>query len=390
MNKSAFLRGPFALGATTSFVLAAVLAACGGGGSGGGGSGGGGGGQMCGGYLQPPCTGGGGGQYVATPLVTDTGVNSTHVDPDLVNGWGVAFNPSAYAWVSDAGTGKSTLYDGNGVKQALVVTLQDGLLGAPEPTGIVYNGSTSFGITDGVQSGTPPFLFATIQGQIEAWSPAVNQTQAFSIVDNSALGAVYTGLAIGVDDTSADLLFAANFGQGTVDVFDTNYALTTTQGGFVDTQLPAGYAPFGIQQIGGSVYVAFAMVDDSNGKELKGTGLGVIDVFDTQGVLVKRLVSPGGALNAPWGMAMAPSDFGPLSGKLLVGNFGDGKINAFDPSTGALAGFVKDDNGNAIVIDGLWGIAFGNGLNSQPASTLFYAAGPEDETHGRYGKIVAD
>jgi len=388
MRKAAFLRGPFALGATASILLAAVLAACGGGGSGGSGGGGGGGGNMCGGYLQPPCTGGG--QFFATPLVTDTGTGGTHADPDLVNGWGVAFNPTAYAWVADAGTGKSTLYDGSGVKQALVVTLQAGALGPPEPTGIVYNGSSSFGITNGATTGTPLFLFATIQGQIEAWSPAVSQAQAFSIVDNGVAGAGYTGLAIGVDSSSADLLYAANFAQGTVDVFDTNYSITTTQGGFVDPALPAGYAPFGIQEIGGSIYVAFAMVDDVSHEEQKGAGLGIIDVFDTQGVLVKRLVSPGGALNAPWGMAMAPADFGPLSGKLLVGNFGDGVINAFDPTTGALAGFVKDDNGNAIVIDGLWGIAFGNGLNGQDANALFYAAGPEDEQHGRYGRIDPD
>jgi uncharacterized protein (TIGR03118 family) len=388
MSKSAFLRGPFALGATTSLILAAVLAACGGGGSGGGGGGGGGGG-MCGGYLQPPC-GGNGGQFVATALVSDTGTATQPADPDLVNGWGVAFNPSAYAWVADAGTGKSTLYDGNGAKQALVVTLEDGPLGQAEPTGIVYNGSTAFGISNGATTGTPPFIFATTQGQIEAWAPTVSDTQAFAIVDNGAAGAVYTGLAIGVDSSSADLLFAANFAQGRVDVFDTNYAITTTQGGFVDPALPAGYAPFGIQQIGGNIYVTYAMVDDSSGEEQKGAGLGIVDVFDTQGVLVKRLVSPGGALNAPWGMAMAPANFGPLSGKLLVGNFGDGRINAFDPATGALAGFVKDDNGTAIVIDGLWGIAFGNGLNSQPTNALFYAAGPQDETHGRYGRIDPD
>jgi len=392
MSKAAIMRGSFALGATTSLVLAAVLAACGGGGSGGsgsGGGGGGGGGGMCGGYLQPPCTGSG--QYAVTALVTDSGTTAPHVDPDLVNGWGIAFNPTGYVWVADEGTGKSTLYDGNGVKQpSPIVTLQAGAIGPAGPSGIVYNGSTGFAFTNGALSGTPPFIFATLQGQIEAWSPAVSLNEAFSLVDNGLAGARYTGLAIGVDASNANLLFAANFTQHRVDVFDTNYAITTTAGGFVDPALPAGYSPFGIQQIGGSIYVTYAMLDDSSGDEVKGAGLGIVDVFDTQGMLVKRLVNPGGALNSPWGIAMAPSNFGPLSGKLLVGNFGDGKINAFDPTTGALAGFVKTNAGAAIVIDGLWGIAFGNGLNSQPTNTLFYAAGPDDEQEGRYGRIDMD
>jgi uncharacterized protein (TIGR03118 family) len=398
MSKASTMRGSFALGATTSLLLAAVLAACGGGGSGGsGGSNGGGGNGMCGGYLQPPCQGGGGGgfggqgggQYVANALVTTSGTGAylSHADPDLVNGWGLVFNPTGFSWVADEGTGKSTLYDGNGVKQAApIVTMQPGLLGAANPTGIVYNGSSGFGISSGGLSGTPLFIFATLQGQIESWSPAVNATQAFTVVDNGGVGSVYTGLAIGVDASSANLLFAANFSQGRVDVFDTNYAITTTAGGFVDPTLPAGYAPFGIQQIGGSVYVAYAIPDPVT-HEQKGPGLGLLDVFDTQGNFVKRLVGPGGALNAPWGMTMAPSNFGPLSGMLLVGNFGDGMINAFDPTTGAQTGFVKNDDGTPIVVDGLWGIAFGNGINSQPTNTLFYAAGPASESQGLYGRI---
>jgi hypothetical protein len=250
------------------------------------------------------------------------------------------------------------------VPQSLVVTLNQG-----SPAGIVFNGSTAFTITENANTGGAPFIFATLQGQIEAWSPAVSLNEAFSLVDNGLAGARYTGLAIGVDASNANLLFAANFTQHRVDVFDTNYAITT---------------------IGGSIYVTYAMLDDSSGDEVKGAGLGIVDVFDTQGMLVKRLVNPGGALNSPWGIAMAPSNFGPLSGKLLVGNFGDGKINAFDPTTGALAGFVKTNAGAAIVIDGLWGIAFGNGLNSQPTNTLFYAAGPDDEQEGRYGRIDMD
>jgi uncharacterized protein (TIGR03118 family) len=393
MSNAAITRGSLAPRRSASLLLAAILAGCGGGGSGSASMGGGGGGQMCGGYLQPPCSGGGGGsgfggagggQYIANGLVSTSGTGALHADADLVNAWGVAFNPNGFSWVADAGTGKSTLYDGNGVKQASpLVTLQ-----APaSPTGIVYNGTPGFGFSANGASGTPAFLFATLQGQIQSWSPGVSLNQAFTLADESAAGAVYTGLAIGVDTSGANLLFAANFAQGRVDVFDTTYAITTTAGGFVDPTLPAGYAPFGIQQIGGSVYVAYALVDATTHLETKGAGLGIVDVFDTQGVFGKRLVAAGGALNAPWGMAMAPANFGPLSGMLLVGNFGDGWINAFDPSTGALVGNVKNNDGSPIAIDGLWGIAFGNGLNSQPTNTLFYAAGPQAETQGLYGRI---
>jgi uncharacterized protein (TIGR03118 family) len=197
---------------------------------------------------------------------------------------------------------------------------------------------------------------------------------------------VYKGAAIAAQGSS-HFLYATDFHNGTVDVFDAGFNRVATTGGFSDPGLPVGYAPFGIQAIGNLIYVAYAKQDAQAHDDVAGIGLGVVDVFDTSGKLMKQLVPAGGALNAPWGLAMAPANFGPFSNALLVGNFGDGRINAFDPATGAVLGFLSKADGSAIVIDGLWGIAFGNCLNNQPANTLFFAAGPGAEAHGAYGRI---
>ena len=326
--------------------------------------------------------GAGGGNYVANALVSDTAAtNALQHDTNLVNAWGLAFNPTGFAWVADAGTGKSTLYDGDGVLQSPVVTLA----GSGDPAGIVYNGTTDFSFTGAGVSAPALFIFATLQGQIEAWSQTVNLTNAFVVVDNSTSGAVYTGLAI---DTSAggDMIYAANFSKGKVDVFSGTFSAVTTAGGFVDPTLPTGYAPFGIQQIGDKIYVSYAQPDPVT-HEKTGAGLGLLDVFDKQGNLLTHLIPTGGALNAPWGMAMAPAGFGKFANMLLVGNFGDGKINVYNPSTGAMVGTVSNNDGSAIVIPGLWALQFGNDLNSEPSNTLFYTAGPGSEAHGLYGRI---
>ncbi|HZX26523.1 MAG TPA: TIGR03118 family protein [Telluria sp.] len=309
--------------------------------------------------------------FTATSLVSDTS-GAAHADQHLINAWGLAFNPTAYVWVANNGTSTSTLYDGNGVPQSLVVATPDA------PTGIVYNGSSA------AFRGSP-FIFDTESGAIAAWSPAVDRNNAVKIVDNSSKGAVYKGLALAAYN-GVSYLYAADFHNKRIDVFDANFAAAAMPGNFSDPMLPAGYAPFGIQAIGDRIYVAYAQRASSGDDEVAGAGLGAVDVFDTAGMLVKRLVL-GGALNAPWGMALAPANFGSFSGKLLVANFGDGKINAYDPATGASAGVLSKTGGDAIVIDGLWGIAFGNGVNSQPANTLFYTAGPADEAHGLYGRI---
>ena len=325
--------------------------------------------------------GAGGGNYVANALVSDTAAtNALHHDTNLVNAWGLAFNPQGFSWIANAGTGTSTLYDGSGVAQPLVVTLNQG-----DPSGIVFNGTTDFSITENSISGAAPFIFATLQGQISAWAPTVDGTHSFTIVDNSTSGAVYTGLAIDTG-TGGDMIYAADFTKASVDVFSGSFAPVTTAGGFVDPTLPAGYAPFGIQQIAGKIYVAYAQPDPTTHEKV-GAGLGLVDVFDKQGNFLSHLIPAGGVLNAPWGIAMAPANFGKFSNMLLVGNFGDGKINVFDPATGAMQGTISTNDGAAIVTPGLWALQFGNGLSSQPTNTLFYTAGPGAEAHGLYGRI---
>jgi uncharacterized protein (TIGR03118 family) len=383
---------PFALALATG----ALLAACGGGGSGmstsptSSSSSSSSGGQTCTTdiYGTQTCTptgttfgGAGGGNYVANALVSDTTATlALHHDANLVNAWGLAFNPQGFAWVANAGTGTSTLYDGNGVPQSLVVTLNQG-----DPSGIVFNGSTAFSITENGLSQAAPFVFATLQGQISAWAPNVDATHSFMIVDDSAAGDSFTGLAITTGSTN--MLYAADFHHAAVVTLDGTFAPATTTGGFVDPTLPAGYAPFGIQQIGGKIYVAYAQQDANQQRNVAGAGLGLVDVFDLQGTLISHLVATGGALNSPWGLAMAPTNFGKFSNMLLVGNFGDGKINVFDPTTGAMQGTLSNNDGTPIVTPGLWALQFGNDLNSQPSNTLFYTAGPAAEAHGLYGRI---
>lgn len=331
--------------------------------------------------------------YAATDLVVDSNaatnpVHGAFADPNLVNAWGVAFNPAAFVWVNDAGTNKSTLYDGAGVPQSLVVGVPPGSAGAATPTGIVYNGGPAFEVAQGAARGASLFIFAGLAGTISGWSPGVNLTNAVTVVDDGASGAAYTGLALATQGASS-FLYAADFRHGKVNVFDGTFARTTLSGGFVDPGLPAGYAPFGVQAIGNQVLVAYAQPDARGQTAIAGAGLGIVDAFTTSGTFVKRLIDAGGALNAPWGIAQAPAGFGTFSGALLVANVGDGRINAFDPTTGALLGTLSAAGGAAIAIDGLHGIAFGNNLNGQPATTLFFAAGPGGGAHGLYGRIDA-
>jgi uncharacterized protein (TIGR03118 family) len=317
--------------------------------------------------------------YAVTNLVSDGAVAAAHTDPNLVNGWGVAFNPTGFVWVSAAGTSKSTLYDGNGVVQSLVVATP------PGPTGIVFSGGSDFVVTRGAVSGPSRFIFAGEGGTLAGWSPAVNPNATVTAYDGGAAGKSYKGLAL-ASQGGANFLYATDFHNGRIDMFDRTFTPFSTAGRFTDPALPAGYAPFGIQAVGDRIYVAYGRQDADAHDAVNGAGLGVIDVYDTAGALVRRLVT-GGVLNAPWGMAMAPAGFGTFSNALLVGNFGDGRIHAFDPATGDLLGTLRQADGTPIEIDGLWGIAFGNGVNAQPTTTLFFAAGPADETHGLYGRI---
>ena len=330
-------------------------------------------------------------KYAAINLVSDGTPAAAHADANLVNAWGIAFNPTEFVWVAANGTNNATLYDGNGVPQTLVVSIPAGQAGAAAPTGIVFNPTADFKVSQNGVTAASPFLFAGEAGTISGWSPTVNRTAAITVVDGggggrgSGSGPLYKGLAIS-RYAGANYLYAADFRNNAIDVYNGSFAKVTLPGSFRDPALPAGYAPFGIQAIGERIYVAYARQAASGQEEVKGAGLGIIDVFDTSGVLIRQLVT-GGALNTPWGMAVAPAHFGSFSNDLLVANFGDGKINAYNPSTGKLNGTVSKADGTPVVIDGLWGIAFGNGVNSQPANTLFFTAGPANEAHGLYGRI---
>jgi uncharacterized protein (TIGR03118 family) len=329
--------------------------------------------------------------FTKSNLVSDGSATAVKTDAKLINPWGLALSPTSAMWVANSGTDTSTLYDGTGNVLTLVVTVPPGTGGISRPTGMVFNSSTTdFAITANAKTGVPPFIFASEGGVISAWSPAVNGTVAIVAFDGSSASAKYTGLAIANNGT-ANFLYATDFKNSKVDVFDKTYTKVTTTGGFADATLPADYAPFGIQalQVNNQtqIFVAYAKRDAISDNETIGAGLGIVNVFDTNGTFTKRLVTTGGALNAPWGIALSPTTFGTLGNALLVGNFGDGVINAYDPSTGALMGAIKDANGTPIATPGLWGIAFGNGARNQPKNTLFFAAGTNGEANGLYGRI---
>ena len=319
--------------------------------------------------------------YGVHNLFSDVPGAAAVTDPDLVNGWGLTASATSPWWVADNGTSKSTLYNGNtGVKRGLVVTVP----GAP--TGTVFNGTTDFKVDAGTGLVNARFIFATDDGQIAGW----NGVGTAAINAATTPDAVYLGLAIG-STGGANYLYAANFAAARVDVFDKAFGIVHLVGGdFVDPGLPDGYSPFGIQNIGGEIFVAFAKQNEDGDEEVAGEGFGYVSAFGTDGSFHGRVASRG-ELNAPWGMARAPSNFGKFSGDLLVGNFGDGRIHAFRSGEDGWEahGIVKGTNHRPIEIDGLWGIAFGNGGSAGPTNTLFFAAGPDDETHGLFGSITA-
>ncbi|MBQ5964688.1 TIGR03118 family protein [Massilia sp. ZL223] len=325
--------------------------------------------------------------YTATSLVTEATGGAPNTDAKLLNAWGIAFNPNGFVWVANEGSSTSTLYDGNGVPQTLVVAIPAGTPGAARPTGIVFNGSQDFKVTQNGVTGASPFIFAGLGGTIAGWSPAVNLNNAVTTVDTGSNGAFYTGLAIG-NSAGANYIYAPDFRRGGIDVYDTGFQkVTLPGGGFVDPGLPPNYAPFGVQAVGDRVYVSYAQRGANGTDRVAGAGLGLINVFSTGGAFVGRLVTTGGVLNAPWGMAIAPADFGDFSNMLLVANRGDGKINAFSPHDGKLIGTLMRSDRTPIVIDGLYGIAFGNGIQAQPRNALFFTAGPGNGTRGLYGRI---
>lgn len=380
------------------------------------------------------------GPYTVTNLVADKAnltsdgaASASHVDSNLVNPWGLSFATGAPSWISNQGTGSSTLYDGLGDAVSLVVKFSPDGSQAASPTGIVANSGsdTDFVIGSGSTSGPAAFIYDSLDGQIYAWSQAAGAVTPYTATD----GAVYTGLAFATD-SNGSFIYAADFKNNKVDVFDNTFKLASGGGTFpfTDPKLPSGYAPYGIQAItsGGTtqIYVAYAEANAVSGggsgssssssssggggspynpysaniaahpsaANIPGAGLGLVDVFDTSGNFVKTLVPVGGVLNGPWGMALAPGDFGPLSGDLLVANFGDGSsdngsgvIDAFNPSTGAYLGTLDNGQGSALQIPGIWAIEFGNGADgqNQPVNTLFFTAGTNAEADGTYGRIDA-
>ena len=324
-------------------------------------------------------------RYAVTPLVSDGAVVAKFQDPSLKNPWGIAFNPTGFVWVANNGTATSTLYDGTGKPQSLVVKIPgaNGMPGAP--TGIVYSGSTGFVVTKNGLSGAARFIFAGEDGTISAWAPNVDLTNAVLAVDNSASHSVYKGLAL-AGNGQGNFLYAADFRHARIDIIDASFHRVNWAGAFVDPKLPAGYAPFGIQNLQGNLYVTYAKQDAAAHDDMAGPGLGLVNVFDANGMLIRR-VATGGRLNAPWGMALAPADFGKFSNALLVSNFGDGRISAFDARNGELLGQLRGSDGRRLAISGLWGLAFGNGVNHQSTASLFFTAGTNGEANGLYGRI---
>lgn len=350
-------------------------------------------------------------RYVVTKLTSDLAKVAPITDPVLQNAWGVAFTPAASPfWVSDNATGCSTLYDGQGVIQPLQVKipLPGGVIPASAcmhvdpknppkvtpaaPTGLVWNPTTSATTGFLVPKTSLPasFIWDTEDGTISAWTGGLNPAnRAVLAVDNSAVptaknGAVYKGLVFGVNANGV-FLFATNFRAGTVDVFDHTYKQVATKGGFADPKIPAGFAPFGIQNINGDLFVTYAKQNAAKHDDVAGRGNGFVDVFDTDGNLLRRFASRG-VLNSPWGVARASFAFGRFSGAILVGNFGNGWINAFD-SDGQFLGTLGGTNGKPIAIDGLWTLILGGGKNSI-SDTLYFTAGPNGETDGLFGTIT--
>lgn len=312
-------------------------------------------------------------QYQLTNLVSNQIAAAKHIDPLQVNGWGLAASAKGPFWVSDQGSGWSTLYTGQGVKQGLEVLIPSATGAGPgQPTGIVFNSSSDFQI-GGWNSF---FLFATLDGTISGWAPQTNPNDAIIAVNSAKAGSVFTGLAI-THRASGNLLYAADLANNVVDVYDGGFNLVNS---FTDATLPMGYAPFGIQDINGLVYVAFAQADEAPG--------GYIDVFQEDGTFVKTLAQ-GPPLNQPWGFAVAPKNFGALSNTLLVSNnTNSGTINGFNLQTGQFVGTVKDTNNKEIVIDQLWGIEFGGGTaNNGKTNQLFFTAGPHNNLAGTFGVI---
>jgi uncharacterized protein (TIGR03118 family) len=338
--------------------------------------------------------------YRQINLVSDQPGHAPLIDAGLVNAWGLAASPGTNAtpgsplWVADNGSDLSTLYAAGPANRSVTkVPLIVSVTGAA-PTGAVFNSdSSSFFVHDKIHSGSSLFIFDTENGTIDGWSPGVNPngtnpSTVTEVARNNGANAVYKGLAIANGSNGKTYLYATNFRSGRVEAYDGRFKPAELPGGlFVDPRLPAGYGPFGIAEINGMLYVTFAKQDATLHDDVAGPGHGFVDVFTNDGAFVRRLVTRG-ALDSPWGLALAPRSFGQFGGDLLVGNFGNGHINAYNPATGQHLGQLRRPSGQPVVIDGLWGLMFGNG-NAAKTGQLLFSAGPDGESHGLLGKIVA-
>jgi uncharacterized protein (TIGR03118 family) len=338
--------------------------------------------------------------YRQINLVSDQPGHAALTDPDLVNAWGLAASPGTDAtpgspmWVADNGSDKTTLYAAGSTPESVTkVPLTVNITGAA-PTGAVFNSdSSAFAVSDSQgHSASSLFIFDTENGTIDGWNPAVGATGSgpstvTEVARDNGANAVYKGLAEAQASDGQTYLYATNFRSGRVEAYNSRFKPVELPGGlFVDPRLPTGYGPFGIAEINGLLYVTFAQQDATLHDDVAGPGHGFVDVFTNDGAFVRRLVTRG-ALNSPWGLALAPPSFGRFGGDLLVGNFGNGHINVYNPTNGRGVGQLRRPDGRLVVIDGLWGLRFGNG-NAAKTGELLFSAGPDDESHGLFGKIV--
>jgi uncharacterized protein (TIGR03118 family) len=346
--------------------------------------------------------------YTQTNLVTDMGSLAPVTDSNLKNGWGLSRSTGSPWWVSDNGTGVSTLYNIAGTTSTLAATVNprvvvipppNGSTSTSTPTGQVFNGSADFTLAPGIPA---LFIFVTEDGTISGWNPgfdSAHPNNAALKVDNSP-NAVYKGVTTG-DVDGVRYLYVANFRSGHIEVYDTNFKAVTlssssdgdhqgnfSEESFDDRKIPEGYAPFNVQNIGGSLFVTYAKQNAARHDDVAGAGFGFVDIFSTTGKLEGRL-EHGPWLNSPWGVVWAPRDFGEFSNRVLVGNFGSGQIAAFNGFTGKFIGLMQNPNGTTLAIDGLWALAFGNSANAGPYNALFFTAGPNAEANGLFGALTA-